>query len=192
MPIDPVLVQLLGSVAQRFPAVFGCAVAPFLWGADDVVSLWATTGWRAVLGHLDTEDATRGAPGPDPALAALKGQLNFVKPTFGYIDRRGGRRSGHRRPPGLPAEVTAALPPVAPRSSRRRGVLGAPPTAPPTPGPTPTSSPSASAAPTSGITLITPPATTPTTLARRIGGLLANAIPGPRGAQRGEDRPGRG
>ena len=85
-PINPVLVQLLGSIAQRFPAVFGCSVAAFLWGADDVVSIWTDTGWRAVLGHLDTDVALHAVPAQIETLAALKGQLNFAKPNFGYID----------------------------------------------------------------------------------------------------------
>jgi POTRA domain, FtsQ-type len=162
-PIDPLLVQLLGSIATRFPAVFGCSVAAYLWGADDVVSLWTSTGWRAVLGHLDTEDAMRALPAQIETLAALKGQLNFVKPTFGYVDVEAPADPVSGGHPGLPAEVTAALLPVAPSLQPPPAVSAvAPPTAPPTPHPTPTPSPSPSVRPSSGITLITPPSSTPT------------------------------
>ncbi len=161
--VNPTLVQMLGSVAQRFPGVFGCSVAAFLWGADDVVSLWTSAGWRAVLGHLDTEDALAALPTQIETLAALKGQLNFVKPAFGYVDVEAAAYPVTGGAPGLPAEVTEALMPVAPSVQPPQAASAvAPPTAPPTPRPTPSASPSASAGPTPGITLITPPAATPT------------------------------
>jgi POTRA domain, FtsQ-type len=161
-PINPVLIQLLGSIARNFPAVFGCAVAAYLWGADDVVSLWTSSGWRAVLGHLDTEDAMRALPAQIETLAALKGRLNFVKPAFGYIDVEAPADPVSGGHPGLPAEVNAALLPVAPTIPQPAAASAvAPPTAPPTPRPTPSSSPSPRPSPSSGITLITP-ASTPT------------------------------
>ena len=157
-PINPVLVELLASISQRFPAVFGCSVAAYLWGADDVVSLWASTGWRAVLGHLDTEDALHAVPAQIETLAALKGRLSFVKPAFGYIDVEAPSNPVSGGHPGLPAEVTAAMLPVAPAVLPAPAASAvAPPTAPPTPRPTPTPTPSSSASPTSGITLVTPP-----------------------------------
>lgn len=161
--INPVLVELLSSIARRFPAVFGCSVAAYLWGADDVVSLWTSTGWRAVLGHLDTQDALQALPAQIETLAALKGQLSFVRPGFGYIDVEAPSDPVSGGHPGLPAEVTAALLPVAPVNQPPPAVSAvAPPTAPPTPRPTPTPSPSPSASPSSGIPLETPPASTPT------------------------------
>jgi POTRA domain, FtsQ-type len=159
--IDSVLVQLLGSIARRFPAVFGCSVAAYLWGADDVVSIWTSTGWRAVLGHLDTEDAMRALPAQIETLAALKGQLNFARPTFGYIDVEAPAEPVSGGHPGLPAEVRAALLPIVAASQPPAASSVPPPTAPPTARPTPTPSPSASVSPSSGITLNTPPATTP-------------------------------
>jgi cell division protein FtsQ len=161
--VNPVLVELLSSISQRFPSVFGCSVAAFLWGADDVVSIWTTTGWRAVLGDLDTDEALQAVPAQIATLAALKGQLNFVKPNFGYIDVEAPADPVSGGIPGLPAEVTAALLPVAPSVQPPPAASAvAPPTAPPTPRPTPTPSPSPSPSPSSGITLITPPAETPT------------------------------
>ena len=162
-PINPVLIQMLGSIARHFPAVFGCSVAAYLWGADDVVSLWTSSGWRAVLGHLDTENAMLALPAQIETLAALKGRLNFAKPTFGYVDVEAPAAPVSGGHPGLPAEVTAALLPVAPTIQPPSAASAvAPPTAPPTPRPTPPSSPSPGASLSSGITLITPPATTPT------------------------------
>jgi cell division septal protein FtsQ len=161
-PINPVLVQLLSSISQRFPSVFGCSVAAFLWGADDVVSIWTSSGWRAVLGDLDTDAALQALPAQVETLAALKGQLNFVKPSFGYIDVEAPADPVSGGSPGLPAEVTEALLAVAPSVQPPPAQSAvAPPTAPPTPRPTPTPSPSPSATPTPTITLISPPASTP-------------------------------
>lgn len=161
--VNPVLVQLLSSIAQRFHAVFGCSVAAYLWGADDVVSLWTSTDWRAILGHLDTQDAIAALPAQIETLAALKGQLNFIKPSFGYIDLEAAPYPVSGGHPGLPAEVSAALLPIAPAIQPPQAASSvAPPTAPPTPRPTPTPTPATSAGPTSGIVLNTPPASTPT------------------------------
>ena len=192
-PLNPVLVQLLSTIAQRFPAVFGCSVAAYLWGADDVVSIWTSTGWRAVLGHLDTEDALAALPEQIETLAALKGQLNFAQ-----ADASATSTSSRR---GEPGERRA------PRASRR-GERGAPARSSPRPSrrrrhpsvrsaaPAPAdASPSRrrprrrrrSASPTlAGIVLNTVAGTTPTRRPDR--GVLADAIPGTRGAQRGEDR----
>lgn len=163
-PINPVLVQLLSSIAQRFPSVFGCSVDAYLWGADDVVSIWTSTGWRAVLGHLETEDALQALPQQIETLAALKGQFNFAEPTFGYIDLEAPAYPVSGGHPGLPGEVKAALLPLAPAVQPPPAASSvAPPTAPPTPRPTPTPTvtPTAGATPTSGIALSTPPASTP-------------------------------
>ena len=161
-PINPTLVELLSSIARRFPPVFGCSVAAYLWGTDDVVSLWTSTGWRAVLGHLDTQDSLQALPAQIETLAALRGRMNFVRPNFGYIDIEAPAYPVSGGHPGLPAEVTAALLPVAPAIQPAPAASSvAPPTAPPTPRPTPTPSATPTGSPSSGITLITPPASTP-------------------------------
>jgi hypothetical protein len=157
-PLNPQLVQMLGTIAQRFPAVFGCSVAAYLWGSDDVVSLWTSTGWRAVLGPLDTEAGLQQLPGQIETLAALKGRLNFAKPTFGYLDVESPQNPVSGGQPGLPPEVLAALQPVSPATQP-------PPAAsavtPPTPQPTPTPSPTPSESPTP-TTVIVPGGTSPT------------------------------
>ena len=100
---------------QRFPSVFGCSVAAYLWGADDVVSLWTSTGWRAVLGPLDTEAALQLLPQQIETMAALKRRLELrAGPTFGYLDVESPADPVSGGAPGLPAEVRAALLPVAP------------------------------------------------------------------------------
>jgi cell division septal protein FtsQ len=143
--LDPQLVQMLGTIAQRFQAVFGCSVAAYLWGSDDVVSLWTSTGWRAVLGPLDTEAALQSLPGQIETLAALKDRLNFAKPTFGYLDVESPANPVSGGQPGLPPEVVAAL---LPASSATQPPPAASAVTPPTPQPTPTPSPSPSASPT--------------------------------------------
>ena len=53
----------------------------------------------------------RALPAQIETLAALKGRLNFVKPTFGYVDVEAPAYPVSGGHPGLPAEVTAALAP---------------------------------------------------------------------------------
>jgi cell division septal protein FtsQ len=105
--IDPALIQMLAVTAQRFPSIFGCSVAAFQWGVDNVVSIWASTGWRAVLGHLDTAEALHNVPAQLSALAALRGQLDFHAPNFGYVDLENPSAPAVAGKPGLPAAVSA-------------------------------------------------------------------------------------
>jgi hypothetical protein len=89
--------------------------------------------------------------------------LNFVDPTFGYIDVEAASDPVSGGRPGLPAEVLAALLPIAPSVQPPAADSSvAPPTAPPTARPTPTPSPTPSTTPTPSITLFSPPARTPT------------------------------
>ena len=138
-PLTPTLVQDLATIAQRFPAVFGCQLAAYQWGVDDILSLWTSTGWKAVLGHLDTEDALKALPAQLSALAALRGSLDMVHPAFGYIDLEDPSAPAVGGAPGLPADVQAAvLAETAPT-----GTPGAAGVTPPNPLPTPTPAPSA-------------------------------------------------
>ncbi len=154
-PLTPQLVQLLSTIAQRFPSVFGCSVAAYLWGADDVVSLWASSGWRAVLGPLDTEAALQLLPQQIETMAALKRQLNYARPAFGYLDVESPAEPVSGGTPGLPAEVRAALLPVAPSAQPPPAQSAV---APPTPQPTPSPSPSPSASPTAASVTVSPKA----------------------------------
>ncbi|MGH7686950.1 MAG: cell division protein FtsQ/DivIB [Candidatus Dormibacteria bacterium] len=146
-PIDPTLIQDLSTIAQRFPAVFGGRVAAYQWGVDDVLSLWAGSGWEAVLGHLDTQDAMAQLPAQIAALAALRGALDFNHPTFGYVDLEDAAAPAVGGKPGLPAEVQAAVQaaaaPSGPPAAAAIPVPNALPT--PTPKPSPSASPRPSA-----------------------------------------------
>jgi hypothetical protein len=151
--LNPQLVQMLSTIAKRFPAVFGCSVAAYLWGADDVVSIWTSTGWRAVLGPLDTEDALALLPKQIETLAALKSHLSFAHPTFGYLDVESPGNPVSGGAPGLPAEVRSALLPVIPATQPPPAASSVPP---PTPQPTPTPSPSPSGSPSPGAVTVNP------------------------------------
>jgi len=112
LPLDPTLLRVLEVAAQRFPAAYGCGVAAFQWGVDDIFSVWTSCGWRLVLGHLDTADALASVPAQMAALGALKGQLDLTHPSFGYIDVENANGPAAAGTPGLPAEVLAANTPL--------------------------------------------------------------------------------
>jgi len=141
------LVQDLSVVAQRFPAIFGCGVAAYQWGVDDAVSIWTTTGWRAIVGHLDTQDDLQALPAQLASLASLRGQLNFAKPNFGYVDLENPAAPATGGAPGLPAEVVEAGTPSTSASTLTGPATGGVPL--PTPKPSPSPSASASAQPSS-------------------------------------------
>ena len=139
-PLSPALIQDLSTIAQHFPSVFGCQVAAYQWGVDDILSLWTSTGWKAVLGHLDTQDALSVLPAQLAALAALRGTVDMVHPAFGYIDLEDPSAPAVGGAPGLPGDVQAAvLAETAPT-----GAPGAAGVTPPNPLPTPTPTPSPS------------------------------------------------
>ena len=75
-----------------------------------------------MLGHLDTADALAQVPAQLAALGALKGQLDFVHPKFGYIDVENAAGPAAAGTPGLPAEVLAANTPLPPPTSGAGGV----------------------------------------------------------------------
>jgi cell division septal protein FtsQ len=143
-PLDPGLVRVLGAAAERFTAVFGCPLAGYQWGADDVLAVWGASGWRAVLGHVDTDAAVAAIPGQLAALAALKGQLDFAHPRFGYVDLENPQGPAVGGVPGLPQQMRAAV------SGQMIGAPALPGTvAPPVsiPSPTPSGTPSATPTP---------------------------------------------
>ena len=155
-PIAAQLVQDLSLVAQRFPAIFGCGVAAYQWGVDDAVSIWSTTGWRAIVGHLDTHDDLSALPAQLASLSTLRGQLNFAKPTFGYVDLENPAAPAIGGTAGLPPEVLQAGTPAP---------AAGPPSPPATAGvplPTPKPSPSPSPSPSPGTTQTPSPNASPT------------------------------
>ena len=142
-PLSPALIQDLATIVQHFASVFGCQVAAYQWGVDDILSLWTSAGWKVVLGHLDTQDALAALPAQLAALAALRGSVDMVHPAFGYIDLEDPSAPAVGGAPGLPADVRAAvLAETAPT-----GPAGAAGVTPPNPLPTPTPSPMPRATP---------------------------------------------
>jgi cell division septal protein FtsQ len=139
------LARMLALTAQQYPAAFGCGVASFQWGGDNVLAINATTGWKAILGHVDNQAAVDRMVDQMAALAALKGSLDFAHPKFGYVDLEnpatpavggapGAVAPGGRAPGPAPGRAAAA-PTAAPATPAPT------PTAPPTPAPTPTAAP---------------------------------------------------
>jgi hypothetical protein len=139
-PIDPSLLRTLVLTAARFPEVFGCSVAAFEWGTDGVLAIWSSTGWRAVLGHVDTDSAVAQVPAQLAALAALRGSLDFAEPSFGYVDLENPGAPAAGGAPGLPEQVLAARAPSAAAAAAFPGAV-APPVSTPTPTPTATLTP---------------------------------------------------
>ena len=101
-PLSAPLVRMLSEAAQRYPAVLGCSVAAFDWDVDGVLSVWASSGWRAVLGHADTADTVAHVPAQLAMLGALRGSLNFSRPAFGYVDLENAVAPAVGGKPGLP------------------------------------------------------------------------------------------
>ena len=76
-----------------------------------------------MLGPLDTEAALQLLPQQIETMAALKRQLNYARPTFGYLDVELPADPVSGGTPGLPAEVRAALLPVAPSGPATAGTV---------------------------------------------------------------------
>jgi cell division septal protein FtsQ len=144
-PLLPGLTGLLASAAHRWPAVYGCSVDAFLLSSGNVLTAWSNTGWQAVFGALDSSDALAVIPEQLAVLAALKGRLDFVHPTFGYVDLENPAAPAIGGKPGDPAALRSAiagsmLPSSPPPATIAPPVVAAPspsPTAAPTPRPTP-------------------------------------------------------
>lgn len=157
---DPTLVALMEDAVHRFPTVFSCGVVGYRWDKDGVFSIWTACRWSVVIGHLETPDAVQAIPGQLAAVAALRSQLNFAHPNFGYVDAENPQSLAVGGKPGVPDDLTAAV--------KRAFGFGAPPPPPaksavplPTtlapvvasasaaPSPTPTPAPLAPSAPAS-------------------------------------------
>jgi len=103
------VVQMLDQTVSRFPAVLGVEVAAFQWQSDGRFAIWTQSGWKAILGHIDTGDEIASIPGKLAVLGALHGTLSFLHPNFGYIDLESPDTPAVGGSPGIPAEITAAL-----------------------------------------------------------------------------------
>jgi cell division septal protein FtsQ len=138
--LDPVLVRTLVVTAQRFPAAFGVAVNHFEWQSDGLFAIVTAAGWRAILGHMLTDQDIAAVPDQLTSLLSLKGKLDFAKPTFGYVDLEN---------PGAPAVGgKPSAPDAAPAPAAAGAASGTKPTAAATPAPTPKPAPTPTPAPT--------------------------------------------
>ena len=144
------LADMLAGAARQWPAVFGCTVDAFELSSTGVLSIWSSTGWQAVLGTLDTADALAAVPFKLEMLAALRGRVDFIHPTIGYVDLEnpGAPATGGKpgEPASLKADVAGApLPVTAPPSAEpaplATGTAAPAPTATPAPTPKPTPTP---------------------------------------------------
>ncbi len=166
-PLLSRLADLLASASQRWPSVFGCSVSAFVVSNSNVLSVWSSTGWQAILGPLDSNDALAAIPGQLSVLAALKGRLDFSNPTFGYVDLENPATPAIGGHPGLPASLRddiagSALPTskpalaAAPSTSPAAGGI---PTGTPAPGPTVTPAPTPRPTPSPLVLSLPPPPT---------------------------------
>jgi hypothetical protein len=106
-PVAPQLIAIMSATAARLKSVLGCSVAAYEWDASAVFSVWTTTGWRAVLGHIGTTEALAAVPAQLATLGALRGQLDFTNPSFGYVDLVNPAAPAVGGKPGLPPEIQA-------------------------------------------------------------------------------------
>ncbi|MEO8899093.1 MAG: FtsQ-type POTRA domain-containing protein [Candidatus Dormibacter sp.] len=137
------LADLLAGAAQRWKATFGCTLDAFVISDHNVFSAWCGSGWQAVFGALDSSQALAAIPAQLEVLAALKGRISFVKPSFNYVNLENIGAPAIGGKPGVPASLLSdiagtALPSTAPPSGP--AIAAPPPTASasPTPKPTPT------------------------------------------------------
>jgi hypothetical protein len=106
---SPQLISVLGSAAARFPSIFDVQVVAYEWDATGTFSLWTSAGWEAVLGDITTPGAVTAIPGQLSALSVLRSALDFVHPTFGYVDLEDSSAPAVGGTPGLPSSVRSAL-----------------------------------------------------------------------------------
>lgn len=146
-PLFTGLADLLARAAQRWPAVFGCSVDAFVVSNSNILSAWTSTGWQAIFGALDSNDAVAAIPGQLAVLAALKGRIDFTHPAFGYVDLENPVTPAIGGHPGEPASLRADIAgSVLPTSAPPAAVAPAP--APAAASATPSPSATAAATPT--------------------------------------------
>lgn len=159
-PLMDGLPDLLASAAQRWPSVYGCSVDVFVLSSSNVLSAWSSTGWQAVFGALDSNDALAAIPQQLAVLAALKGRVDLLHPTFGYVDLENPAAPTIGGHPGEPATLRSdiaggALPPSTPAIS-----VAPAPAASATPTPNPTPAPTATPTPGPVVFRVAPPSPT--------------------------------
>lgn len=157
--LQPGLAGLLASAAQRWPSVFGCSVDAFVLSSSNVLSVWSSTGWQAVFGAIDGGDALAALPDQIAVLAALKVRLDFVHPTFGYVDLENPAAPATGGKPGEPAALRSAIAGGMLPTSPPAAVIEPPVAVSPTPAlsPTPTPAPTPLPTPSAAVFSLAPP-----------------------------------
>ena len=112
--VNPTLVELLSSIAQRFHAGVRLLGGRVPLGERRRHQPLDEHGMARRPRPPRHPGFARALPAQIETLAALKGRMNFVKPNFGYIDVEAPPYPVSGGHPGLPAEVSAALLPGRP------------------------------------------------------------------------------
>jgi len=142
-PLMSGFADLLASAAQRWTSAYGCTLDAFVLSTSNVLSAWCSSGWQAIFGAVDSNEALAAIPGQLAVLAALKGRLDFADPTFGYVDLENTTTPTIGGHPGEPASLRSDIAGSA-RAASSPAISQAPPTIPSlsaTPSPAPTASP---------------------------------------------------
>lgn len=149
-PLMSGFADLLASAAQRWTSAYGCTLDAFVLSNSNVLSAWCSSGWQAIFGAVDSNEALAAIPGQLAVLAALRGRLDFADPTFGYVDLENTTTPTIGGHPGEPASLRSDIAGSALAASSP-AISEAPPTIPSmsaTPSPVPTASPAATPLPT--------------------------------------------
>jgi hypothetical protein len=156
--------DLLASAAQRWTSTYGCPLDAFVLSSSGVLSAWCGSGWQAIFGSLDSNEALAAIPQQLAVLAALKGRLDFAHPAFGYVDLENPATPTIGGHPGEPASLRSDIAAsTVPSSSPAISV--APATLPslfatPSPAPTATTAPTPRPSPSPIVFTIPPPSPT--------------------------------
>jgi cell division septal protein FtsQ len=149
-PLMSGFADLLASAAQRWTSAYGCTLDAFVLSNSNVLSAWCSSGWQAIFGAVDSNEALAAIPGQLAVLAALRGRLDFADPTFGYVDLENTTTPTIGGHPGEPASLRSDIAGSALAASSP-AISEAPPTIPSmsaTPSPVPTASPAPTPRPT--------------------------------------------
>ncbi len=161
-PLLPGLADLLARAAQRWRSAYGCSVDAFVVSNGNILSAWTSTGWQAIFGALDSNEAVAAIPGQLAVLAALRGRIDFSHPTFGYVDLENPTAPATGGHPGEPVSLRSdmegsALPMSAPATTIVPTTVPAANSSAPSPAPTPTPAPTPRPSPTPLVLVLPPP-----------------------------------
>jgi len=138
--------DLLARAAQRWTSAYGCTLDAFVLSSGGILSAWCTSGWQAIFGAVDSDEALAAIPQQLAVLAAVRARLDFARPAFGYVDLENPATptvGGHPgEPVSLRSDVAASTVPSSPPSMSLAPATLPSLSATPSPTPTPRPSPS--------------------------------------------------